>query len=258
MAHGGTMSSIRAKGGSIVVAHGGTMSSIRAEGGSIVMARGGTRSSISVQGRSIVAARGTRGSVVVVHDEPMASTCAQGDTIAQGGTLSAVLGKITSLFWTDLSDMKDNEELCNEDADTRDKGPLAENSSVDRDTDTGYEEPRDEDHVSSSNGDADREASSSDRDTVESPSSFPDTRNATTGNTTTSCAKGGTLSKIMSWFRSDSDSDPALRYYTKEEIAFYRKHGLQFLENEGPEGTWYTAGDIDFSINIANGKRQPK
>ena len=67
-----------------------------------------------------------------------------------------------------------------------------------------------------------------------------------------------TVAQLMTTSRKLEMTRKKQMSITKEEIAFYRKHGLQFLENEGPEGTWYTAGDIDFSINIANGKRQPK
>ena len=127
-----------------------------------------------------------------------------------------VLSKMASLFLTDLSVIEESDELYNKDVDTRDEGPFAEDSALDQDMDTGYEGPGDQDPVSSSNGDTEEDSSSSDGET----------------DTDESCC-------------SDPDSDPALRYCHKDEVAYRRSNGLEFPEESGA-GFWYRPGGVRF------------
>lgn len=121
---------------------------------------------------------------------------------AQGAVFSVVRSGTMAPHETDRGVIMDRDDLYDEDADSRDEGPFAEDSSFDgdTDTDTGYEGPCVAD-VLSVLGDAD----------------------------TQSC-----------W--SDSDLDPALRYYHEDDVAFRRSNGLVFQEESGG-GYWYRPSD---------------
>lgn len=97
----------------------------------------------------------------------------------------------------------------------RDLSVTDENEALyNEDADTGYEGPGDQDPVFSSDRETDTDDSFSDRDTEES-------------------------------YCSDSDSDAALRYCHKDEVAYRRSNGLEFHEESGA-GFWYTPSGVRF------------